>query len=98
MPTILIAHRRDDRRTSVDCLLEGRIRIIDDHHHSDSPAAERFRAEVLVLRGFIGDPEIRAADGALRDDGAVFTVKTKEFDGPERRLVEVDRLGAMSNG
>src|SRR5438874_12016384 len=97
-PTIrLIIDGPDDRGSRLDRPLERRVRIVDDHYHSDRTAAKRLRAEIEMFRRLIRDPETGPADGQLGDYRSSCVVYAKQYLGPERCFVEFDRPHSLSN-
>src|SRR5690349_5666843 len=97
-PAVLVVHGNDLRRAGSHSPHEHRIGVGDRKHHPHRAAAERFRAEVLMCRRLVSDPELRAVYGQARDDGAIRRIDAKRFDRPERGFVEIDGLRATPNG
>ena len=57
-PTVrLIGNLVDDSRARAYCEIEDRIWIIDYQNHARCASAQAFRAEVLVIWGFVCYPE-----------------------------------------
>ena len=95
-PAVLVVHGLHHRRAGGDGAVEGRIGIIDDHHHPHRAAAQRLGGEVEVLGRFVRDPEFRVVDGQPGDHGSVI-VEAEVLAGPECRLVELDSLRAVAH-
>ena len=68
--------------------------IGDDQLHAHGSAAERFRAEILILRGFIGDPKPMVAQGQLRDHLSIVSVETEQDFRAKGAVVKIN--GARS--
>jgi hypothetical protein len=95
---MLVADGPHDGGACRDGPIEGGIRIIHGHHHPHGTAAERLGTEVLVLGRFVGDPEIGSPDGQLSDHcSASGIVDAIQLGSAERRFIEVDGFGAISN-
>src|SRR5262249_7535112 len=96
-PAVLVADGMYDSGARSDGALEGGIGIVNDHHHPNSAAAKRLRAEIQMLWRFVSDPELGTFHGQPGDDFSTFAIDTEDFQGSESRLVEVDGLRAPAN-
>src|SRR6266508_2346441 len=93
----LVADRRNHSGSRHDCPFESSVWIFYDHHHSRRGAAQRLRAEAEVFRRLVGQPEFGSRYRQLGDHVSGIVVNAKQLVGPERRLVELNRLRAPSN-
>ena len=50
-----------------------------------------------MFRRFVGDPKFGAVHRQRGDHFSLVIVDAEQFDGPERRLVELDRTGTLAN-
>jgi DUF177 domain-containing protein len=96
---MLLAHGNDDGCARGDGTLDGRMRVVDDEEQSHGAPAERLRAEVLVRRRLVRDPEGRVADGELGDDVLMLVgaAHPMELDCSEGGLVELDGLATAAH-
>ena len=69
-PVVFGADGADDSGSGGDGSVEGCIGVFGGEDYADCAAVEGFGAEVLVLGGFIADPETRAVDSEVGDDCA----------------------------
>jgi hypothetical protein len=78
--------------------VEGGVWVFDGQDHADGAAVESLGAEVLVLGGFVGDPEAVAVDGEVGDYGAGGVFEVEDLFGSEGGFVEVDGFGSVADG
>ncbi len=62
-PAVFGADGADDGGSGRYGSVEGGVGVFDGEYHADGAAVEGLGTEVLVLGGFIGDPEAVAVDG-----------------------------------
>src|SRR5215510_7015123 len=94
-PTIFVSHWRHLSCARRVGLCEDRRGVFHNQQHSNRASAQRFGAEVEVLRGFFRNPELCAVYGQLSDAAAL---NAEQLDRAERRFVKVDRLRPVSHG
>ena len=92
---VLVGDRPDDFGSGGDGAVEDNVGIVDGENEADGRAAEGFGAEILVLRGFFGDPELGALNGEV-SDGRAF-IDAEEDSGAEGGLVEVDGASTVAD-
>jgi hypothetical protein len=81
-----------------DCAIEDCVGIIDHKNHANSSAAQRLRAEILVLWRFVCDPEVAISNRELRDYASVGPIKAKDFARAEGLFVKGNGGCASANG
>src|SRR4051794_28726654 len=69
-PSVLVLDRPDNRRSGTDRLFECSVWIFHHHHHTNGSAAQSLGTEVLVVRRFVGDPELGSVHRQPADDRA----------------------------
>ena len=89
-PAVLVGDRRNDFCARRDGAGECRVGILDDHHHANRPAAQRFGAEVEMLRGFVGQPEFGARHRQPRDHFPGAIINPEQLIGAQRQFVFAD--------
>src|SRR6185369_14071570 len=92
-PAMRVSNWRYDGCACSDGLGAHRRGIFHNQEHSNRAATQRCGAEVEVLRGFFGDPELCAGYRQLSNAAAVHAIK---LACAKRRLVEVHRLRPVS--
>ncbi len=99
-PAVLGLGRVDLRGAEADRAVDDGLRVVGDEQQLHGAAAQRLGAEGVVLGRLVGDPERRVADRELGDDRLVLVgaADAVDLDGPEGRLVELDRLAAAADG
>jgi hypothetical protein len=96
-PAVHLAYRHHRSGAGVYCALEHSVRIGNGQDHPDRAAAERFRTEIVMLRRFVAQSELRAVDRKPCDDGPIRGVNAEDFSRSERQLVKRNGLGALPN-
>jgi hypothetical protein len=92
-PSVIVRDRRYLGRARSNGPCANRRGIFHNQEHSNRASTQRFRNEIEVLRGFFGDPELRAGYRHLSDTAAIHTLQLARA---KRRLVEVDRSRLVS--
>ena len=89
---MLVADGNHLLRAGRDGALADHLGIFHDQQHSHRAAAQRLRAEVLVLGRFLRHPEFRAID---REPAYAAAGNAIGLGRVERALVELDCLGPI---
>jgi hypothetical protein len=97
-PGVLGSYGADDGGASGYGAVKGGVGVFGGEDHSDGATVEGLGAEVVVLGGFVGDPEAAAVDGEIRDYAAGWVFVAEEFFGSEGGFVEVDGFGSVADG
>src|ERR1043166_7063700 len=87
-PAMHILHRDSLSCTGADGALEYGVRVGDGQYHADRAAAQRFRAEVLMFRRFIAQPELCPLDRESRHHAAFGTIQAKHLSCAKGSLIE----------
>jgi hypothetical protein len=97
-PGVLGSDGADDGGSGGNGAVEGGFGVLGGEDHADGAAVESLGAEVLVLGGFVGDPEAVAVDGEVGDYGAGWVFVAEDLFGSEGGFVEVDGFGSVADG
>src|SRR5690349_13433653 len=89
-PAVVVSDRQDDFCARGYGTVESNVGVGDGENHAGGAAFESFRAEVVVLRRFVRNPEFGALHRESSDDRAVGRVNAEGFGGTEGGFVEVD--------
>src|SRR5580700_11464831 len=96
-PAMLVADGPNRCRSRRDGPFESGIRIRDDHYHTHGTTAERLRAEVGMLRGFVSHPEFGLPHAQPGDYRSVVAIDAEQLAGSKRRLIKLDGPRSVSN-
>src|SRR5262249_37573825 len=70
-PAVTLLHRSHLGRACADCLPANGVRVGNGQNHAHRSATEGLRAEIVVLRRFVTQPEFSAVHGKPGDYSAV---------------------------
>ena len=70
-PAVPIPNRPDEGGSGSNGIGDSDIWIVHDHHHPHRASGKCFRAEILVLGGFVGHPKFGSVNGKARDYGSI---------------------------
>lgn len=97
-PAVLVRDGGYLRRSGAEGAGEGGVGIGNRENYFDRAAsAEGFRAVVLMLRGFVAEPEFGAIDREAGDDVAIGILEAESFCRSEGRLVKLNSFGTAAN-
>src|SRR5689334_18229675 len=95
-PAMHLAYRDHCSCAGTHSAVEHSVWIGNRQDHAYGPlASNRFRAEVVMLWGFIAQPELRAADREPRNHGSVRGVNTERLSRSKRRFVKRNGFSAL---
>ena len=95
-PAVFFGYRIDFLCARFDRAGEDGVRIVDRQNDAYRDATERFRAEVVMFRRFIAEPELGSVDGESGNHTLGIS-HAKDLYGTEGSLVEVDGTRATAN-
>ncbi len=93
----LVTDRPDDGGTFSDRPGKDLVGIRNSQNHPHRAAAQGFRAEIPVCRGFVRHPKFRAVHGQLGHDPAGIIGHAKQFLGTPGPLVKFNGLGTTTD-
>lgn len=94
---VLVFDGPDDGGSGGDGSVEEGVGVVDGYDEADGASLQRCRAGVLVVGGFVGEPERCAGYFHLGDGGAGFGGNQEENAGSEGGLVEGDGFGSVGD-
>src|SRR5262249_13210183 len=79
-PAVHLLHWDNLRCAGVYRAFEDSVRVGHGQNHAHGPPAKRLRTEILMLRGLVAQPELRAIHGEPRYYASVRAIQTKSLN------------------
>lgn len=95
-PSVALAYRPDFGCAGLDRAGKEGVGISDSQNYPNRATAKSFGTEILVLRRFVAEPEIRAIDRESCHHASA-TLQSIDFNRAKCRFVKLDGLGAFAN-
>ncbi len=97
-PAVHLAYGDDRGCASIHCTLVNSVRMGNRQDHPNGAAAKRLRTEIVVLRRFIAQPELRALNRKPGHHGPVEGINAEDLSRAKRCFVKFHGFGALPDG